>query len=270
MEDMKELFDRGIGVGKQIGAPVVLEGLGAPFAVVPANCTVHSLDAMQWLDRPRHTKESVQVRDAESFVAYLRRFERENTVVAVDLEHSEMRAIIDWHGPELPQHGHHQVVYQLVTDKAWQRWTANNNKFLDQAAFGDHCEENRYDITEPDAATILEMVRLVEGKTEVEWASGYRDKDGWRLKYSQQTKTTVGGQEVELFDKMTLTLNVFPCGQKFSMRARVRTKIVEGKLTLAYVLERPDLVLREAFDAETEYVSQRISSMVIQGRLRAL
>ncbi len=89
------------------------------------------------LPAPKRTKQNVIAHDVAGFIAYICKFKTEATALFAALEPKPMlKGIVDYHAPGAPSHCEHSVSCGMEHAEEWKRWTSNNNKKMDQKAFG--------------------------------------------------------------------------------------------------------------------------------------
>ncbi len=158
-------------------------------------------------------------------------------------------------GDAAPAWGEHNAELTLQTTPEWQRWIGHNGKLLAQETFAEFIEDNLSDIVRPDAASILEMAQGLQGKKNVSFKSGKNLRDGSiQLEYVEaievQGAATRRDDNFKLPDKFTLGIVPFVGANGVEIEARLRFRIGnDGKLSFAYILNRPFKLIEEAFNA---------------------
>lgn len=266
--------DAGVGyVAGQLASRTVEfhEQHGLPIAVIPDGQGGFQIQEYPgWLPHPRRVKAEVSARTPQSFVDYINRFGSPQTVVfatpprgTTDL--GSFRAVIDYHGVGadglLPRHGGHKVEFRPEATLPWTEWMAKHNTFLDQVAFTQFLEDHIPEIAAPPAAELVEVARHFEAHKSIQFKSAVRERSSSiSVQYEETVKETVAPGKAELPSELTLVLPVFEGGDAMPLNARVRFQIgTGGSLTLKYMLIRPDLVLRDAFDRAAEAIAQGLS-----------
>lgn len=242
----------------------VVNGYEIQAAVIPDDNHMESLEKFQFPDgrRPSRIKASVTASDAESFCKYFLDYRDDRSrVFANPIEHS-FNGVLDYHGTgeRHPEFLSHQVNLTLAYDERWALWFGKNEKAMTQAEFSEFIEDNRRDILRPDSATMLEVSRNLQATTEVNFASSTNLKNGQvQLRYEETVKAgvpTAGNMEVpEDFD---ILIPVFYGEAPVKITARLRFRIVQGKLSFHYKLYRPVEVVNDAFDKAVGSIRQQL------------
>ncbi len=267
--------------------------------------TIKSLEV--FAPNPKRTRASVRLFDVASFIHYLARFssplhlvvfgkasETGGAFVAfIDYHPAVVRPIeildpktgeegsisaqpLDWkdtagatYPDKMPQWGDHRVSLTLEVTPEWARWMAGDRKALSQEQFAEFIEDNLTDIIEPNAADLLDVAQMLQGKKTVTFKSGKRLGNGQSaLEYTEEIATTGGrtNDTLTVPEKFKLGLVPFVGGDGVEITGRLRYRISDGgKLSFIYVLDRPHLVIRNAFNAIRDRIEWECKTMVMIG-----
>jgi uncharacterized protein YfdQ (DUF2303 family) len=268
-----ETIETLLEVGKTIGAPFEVPGGNLPFAVIPQNCKLESLEKYkfnEYSEAPQRIKARVSVLDPDSFVEYYKLFADEQSRVFADEPNINVVGVLDYHKGEAassaPRWCQHRVILGLRASEQWNTWLGQNNKQQSQQQFSEFLEQNAIDIIKPAPASIVEVARDLQATTEVEFGAGFKNENGQtRLKYTETTKATVGGGEVAVPDRFTIEIPVFVGGQDVQLDALLRFRQREGKLTFWFTLVRPEEAKRAAFTAARDRIAEVLGIRIING-----
>lgn len=219
-------------------------------------------------ERPERIRGKVSVLDPESFIEYYNLFSDENSRVFAYEPEIKVMAVLDYHGARegSPRWGQHRVTLNLRPSEEWQRWTRSNNAQFTQQQFAEFLEQNSLDITNPAPASMMEVARDLNAKTDVEFGAGIRMGDGQvRFKYTETTTASVGAGQLAVPEQFTISLPVFIGGPRISMQALLRFRVKEGKLVIWYTLVRPEEVRRTAFLACRQQIADTLKIGIING-----
>jgi len=222
--------------------------------------------------RPGRKKGTVDAHDAPAFIAYLAKHALLETEVWADIAHQRLVAVInanqgaDNTGDQAGW-GDHRVHLVLRKTPAWTAWAANDKKYLTQSAFAEHVEERLPDFVAPSGAEMLELAQSFKANTKVGFESSRRLKSGeTTLEYREETTATAGKKgSIVIPDVFTLGLAPFDGTEGYKVNARFRYRINDGALLLGYVLERPEDILRSAFDDIVTAVDGGIAGTIWHG-----
>lgn len=267
--NVKQLLD----LGRQSSGPQVVAD-GIPYAVIPSDCKMVSLaDAIynKYRETPVRKQATVKVLDGASFIEYYNLFSDPNSRVFADETASRVLAILDYHGAGTdggPRWGEHRIQLDLRLSEEWLVWNGRNgqeNKFT-QMEFAEFIEDNTPDITTPDAATMLEMARTLEAKTEADFSSAIRLNNGQvQFTYSETVKGTYGSGKVEIPEEFLISIPVYVGSPRISIRARLRYRINSGKLAIWYDLLRVGEIERKAFMTVLQEIKDGLKVGIING-----
>jgi uncharacterized protein YfdQ (DUF2303 family) len=132
----------------------------------------------------------------------------------------------------------------------WKRWIGKNNVSLQQAEFALFLEENSRDIRSvegsPSGAQMLQMSLEFEANQDMRFKSAVRlQSGGVRMSFVQDDDNQTQAN-MQMFDQFSIGIPVFWNGDAYSMDARLRYRVRDGKLIFYYSLIRADKVLEAA------------------------
>lgn len=248
-----------------------VSGGNVPFVMVPEGYKVQMLpECLQndLRDRPHRVKQNVTVLDPASFINYYHLFADSNSRVFGDEANLAVSGIIDYHaaGDGAPRWCSHQVRLMLRKSEQWKIWETANNKKMTQVEFAEFLEQHSMDVSKPSPAEMMEIANDLQAHTEVEFGSGIRQQDGQvKFKYTESTKTSMGGGQVSVPDRFIIQTPPFVGGDVVPMEALLRFRVNGGKLQFWFTLIRPDAVIRTAFYAANAKISTDLSLTIIYG-----
>lgn len=239
------------------------EFAGVPFVIVPKD---HQLKLLDELVPPKvHVaKANVQAHDVHGFIDYINTFKLDNTRIFAALEPKpQLKAIVDYHAPTQPQLGAHIVHCAMQHSEEWKRWSGNNKTPMTQKEFGLFIEDNAKDVIKPSGGDLLEMALNFSSLRTVTFASGQRLQDGTvSFEFKEEEKTG----RIKLPPNIELALPVFRGDDAaYKVSARLKYQLKEGQLAIWYELERPDLVIDDAYKHVIEDVAQQTGIEVFRG-----
>lgn len=227
------------------------------------------LDTLSLRDRPTRKAGTATLADATSFIEYVKKHElATETEIFADLEKASVAAVINSHASDEAGWGDHRATLVLAYTPAWQAWTKSDRKMLGQVEFAEHIEDRVVDIVRPSGAEMLELAQTFQAKTKVSFESSKRLASGeQQLQYVEESTASAGRKgDITIPDTFDLGLAPYVGGAPFKVTARLRYRMTEGTLRLGYFLDRPEDVLRAAFEAVVESIAQGVSSPVFIGR----
>lgn len=262
-EDYQAIIDAGQNLGQPKAAG---DGL---YAVIPEGSTVEDLE--RFLDAPIRARATVTAKTAETFSAYVNRFKilggaAPKTAVFADQEKFTLVGIIDYHGFGEPAFREHRVSYTAPRSLEWQTWKGKNGQTMSQTDFARFIEDNVVDIRSPAGAEVLEVSRGLQAKSSVEFASAIRLSDGsQQFTYAETIDGSTAKGTMKVPEEFTLGIPVFFGGQAYSVVARLRYRIKEGKLVLWYDLYRPEYIEKDAFEQIVADVGEKTGIEIWHG-----
>ena len=266
----KETLLELVKLGRQaVNAQEVPDG-NTPYAVIPDDCKVEDLSRFRYNDhaaRPERIRANVNVLDVQSFAEYYRAYaDAASRVFAFEPE-AKVVAILDYHEDgKSPRWSQHRLTLNLRKSDEWNVWVARNNKQFTQMEFAEFLEQNGMDIVDPSPASMVEVARDLEAKSEVEFGGGARTSNGQiRFKYSETIKGSMANGAMEVPEQFRIGIPVFLGGEIVQLAALLRYRVQNGKLVLWYTLVRSDAAVREAFLAARDDIAEAIEVTIING-----
>ena len=242
--------------------------------VVPAGASSVVIDTEKLREytqsTPRRKKGAVALTTPASLAQYVNAHKGDGTEVYADWRQRRATAVLNDHGVRAGW-GDHRAVLTLMATPEWTAWTALDSKWLSQEDFAEHILDTASDVVSPSAADLMEMAETFVATKSVNFKSGSRLRDGQRqLTYVEVIEAQAGpAGNVTIPESILLRLAPFDGAEPVEMGARIRYRINDGALRLGYVLDRPDLVLREAFADVVAGVEEQTGITALWGTPRS-
>ncbi|MEY9876581.1 uncharacterized protein YfdQ (DUF2303 family) [Streptacidiphilus sp. MAP12-33] len=231
---------------------------------------VHKVDLTgdEYRTAPARKTGTTRVWDVPSFFEYFGKHCDEHSEVYADAQRLAVTAVLDAHRPDAARWGGHRLVLELRKTPEWQAWMAHHGRLLSQTEFAEHLEDHCAELVAPPAAEMLEVAQSIQAATKVDFKSGTRLASGQRqLEYVETVQARAGQKgQLTIPDTFEIGLVPFEGSAPYRVTARFRYRIEgEGQLKLGYRLDRPDNVLRAAFDDVVGDLQSRIDYQVMNG-----
>lgn len=246
------------------------DGILAASALVPDGYSMQHLPWERSHPRPFAKRAERTFNDVRSFVEYVTTHAvAGETAVFVtptsSYSRASVEAVIDDHGKDEAGWGDHRADLDLPTSRQLATWKGYDGKYLGQIEFGEFIEANLADIVEPDAATLLEIVTTLQSTNKVAFESAVRLDNGQvQVKYHEDVSATAGkAGELQIPQTFTIAVPVFEYGVRYAIKARLRYRVREAKLTLAYVLDRVADIERDALATGDESVLNQLRKQLV-------
>lgn len=274
-------IDAAILAGIELARPNPLPAAEGRFftQVVPAGAKVqvHDLAQMQQAlaDHPHRKSGVVHVHDAESFIGYLAKHGLAASEVWADSARSGLVGVINAHAEAdnfldegLAGHADHRVNLELLHSDEWKIWTASDKKWMNQADFAEHLEDNAINVVDPDAATMLEIAQSFQATRSADFKAGVRTSSGLVTLRFEETESARAGEsgDLEIPTTFTVFLAPFVGADPVEVTARFRYRINGGNLFLSYALLNPGDISRGVFTTIVERVRASVPQPVYSGR----
>lgn len=227
-------------------------------------------DDAEYAHKPRRKEGTYRVHDARSFVAYLEKHADPDSEVWADAVAARIVGVLDAHqtnaalsdGPGA-RHEQHRVEYAVLLTDAWKAWKALDGQLLEQTALAEHFESRSIDIIKPAAAEMLELAQSFHATTSSSFESSKRLSDGQAQFEHRETIDASAGKKGQLTipASFELALKPFEGADPFKVTARFRYRITSGHLRIGYKLDRPEDVLRQAFQTVVDNVEEGLGGL---------
>jgi uncharacterized protein YfdQ (DUF2303 family) len=269
---MKNITETDSGLMAALHALRAFKLDGVPVAAVPPDFKLESL--RKFYEFPADDAGTVGVHTLSSLADYVSHHASANSAIFASRDCALVCGVIDWHtagGPPSERAGwaRHRVEYKLEHTPEWKAWTGINGKAMSQDAFAEFLEENLPDIIEPAGASVLETASTLSGKRNVQFLSS-RNLGNGDVGLMWKEETDAGGGvngDTKVPAELKLKLPVYRGAEKattFDVKAFLRYRIREGKLTFEVKLWRPEKAIELAFDEVAAALASELNARELQ------
>lgn len=203
-------------------------------------------------DAPRRkigTVKVFNVQSLNSFIAHNK--DAGNIVIYCDSNtHAPMiTAVLNDNGDTGPGKRDFRCVVEFRKTPEWIKWLNIDGKYLPQVDFAEFVEENMADIAEPLGAQMLEICTYLDATRSVDFKSAINLSNG-NIQFTnvENINASVSSSQIAVPTEFTLGIAPIQGSPRFSIKARFRYRLVEGKLKLGLKLLRTEEVMAEVFD----------------------
>lgn len=232
--------------------PKPLDTAAVYSVVLPANAQHKLIDGEKYLPAPTRKKGAVAFIDGGSLARYAKAHDAGDGSSAfyADPDALTVTAVLNGHRTDAPGWGDHRATLTLRLTPEWKHWVALNGQLVDQVKFSEHIEDGLAEIVDPPGAEMLELAQTFQANTKVAFKSFRQLDNGQRQVSYEETIDAKAGTKgnITIPPRFQLGLAPFEGAEPFRVDARLRFRIREGDLKIGYVLDRPDVVIRSAFD----------------------
>jgi uncharacterized protein YfdQ (DUF2303 family) len=235
------------------------DGAARRRVALPPGWALKEYDDSKLLAAPLRKTARVRLRDADSFIDYVKRHgSLTNATVWCLADYAagkvDFTAIINDNGddPDKAAWRDHLAAYQPAFSEEWRRWVGKNKQPFTQAEFAAFIEENLKDIASPDGSNLpagsamLAMALQFESTQDMRFKSAIRLQNGGVNMSFVQDDNDQTLQQMAMFERFAVGIPVFWNGDAYQVDARLRYRQRDGKLTFWFELVRSDKVLEAA------------------------
>lgn len=206
---------------------------------------------------PRRKHGTVQLADLASFnvfvadqgapdTAYIYADPDARTLTAVLNDHAKVGGTAGWRDL--------RAVYKAEMSREFDTWMRNNKVPMEQESFAIFLEDNIADVCDPSGDTLLAIALTLQAKTEVNFSSHRRLDNGQvQFIYTENIEARAQGGSIEIPREFTIGLRLFKNGDGYKVHARLKYRLLSGKVKFWYELDRPENAIEDAFQA---YIDQ--------------
>lgn len=215
-------------------------------------------------DRPFRTRRTTTLGDVDSFLAYLARYWRPDESVAYRTGQLRVVAIVDGDPVGIDgvaAWGSHKAALTLRLSDRLTPWRENDRQLLAQQSFVEFLEDHIGDVTDPDAADLIELVQWLSGHTQTSWSSAISTKDGARRLTWEESMTAGGkvrqGGSQDIPGEMTIRVPLFQndrAPEYVDIAARLRIRVRDGQVRLGFILDNLDTLIEYRMDWVIEII----------------
>lgn len=249
-----DLVEKLVQLGGTI-KPQVLQtpnGESDPFILVPQGAGILNLASVC---PPQRIEKTVRLQDVESFCAYVKRFQTEDSLIFCNLaaEGCTFLAVLDYHGAApalIPHYCKHIARYDSITTPEWAAIRGNSGVQFNQVNFATFLEDNQKLFVNPKGAELLELIKTLHGHRNARFNTSLRlDNGAFSVQYDEDVvvkgSSVSKGGEFNLPDKIHAAMKVFVGGDNWEVTARLKTRCEARTLTIWYEIIGRDEILRE-------------------------
>lgn len=254
-----------VDVTREACDPSTLDPTVPQAFVIPTDAKLEIPDLSAWREAPVRETGIYRPASVEAFTQYVTWQDVPNqTTVWVHPTSGKVEAVFDDNGVE-PGYRQHRALLQLSPTPEWLYWTNKDGDMLGQEAFAEHIEGGLEEIATPDGADMLEIAQNFHASKEGTFRQSTRLASGeQRLQYDETIAATAGKTgELTVPTVILLAIAPFYGEDRYKLTARLRFRLSGGKLTLGYVLDRPESIQRDALEGIAERLADTFDRVFV-------
>ena len=182
----------------------------------------------------------------ESWCAFVQRFSLDSVTPLLVWSQTGLRAILDYGEMDAPGRRRAVAEHPFQRTRQWDAWQriASGNA-IGQKQLIEALEDHRQDIRDPDAATMVGLIRMLRANVNVEAEAELETNGNTRLSYRRQTSTSVELPQILTIGIPVLKGHTAPDGHgvegpvRYAIEVLVRVDVLDGG-KLAFRLSMPN------------------------------
>lgn len=239
-EVVRELAAATVGVQK-------VTPFAVPHAVVPSGYEINSLE--RFLPAPLSIGFQPKFVEPESFNRYVNEHKSDNTRIYSNEASGVVVGVIDHVAKDSPSWMKHRPTLILTHTPEWTAWIGANRKQFSQVEFAEFLEEHAGEISEPTAASMMDVALSLKAKNDVAFSSAVRLDNGQAsLAYEENIRGQTGTGNIDIPTRFKLIVPVFKGVAPFVLDALLRWRFTKEKgVTFHYVIQKWEKAKEQSF-----------------------
>lgn len=246
------------------------------YALAPEGTTEIMIDPTIYLpdftESPRRATGTYEPATVAAFIDFVKTHaDPAATTIWVPVTRGPIIAVLNDHASDetspvtVPGWGDHRAFLQLTTTPEWEHWLKLHGQMVEQEEFAEHIEEGLEEVVLPDGADLLEVAQSIQASFGGRFKKSHRLQDGRvQMEYTEEVDASAGETgHLTIPREILLAIAPFAGEDAYRIPARFRYRINGGKLALGYKLDRPELVLRDAFQGIAERLKEQFPRVYV-------
>lgn len=204
---------------------------------------------------PRRKQGTVNLSDLASFNVFVAdQGDPRTTYIYANPEARSLTAVLNDHShvdvdaPGAAGWRDQRAIYTAELSREFATWLKNDKTPMEQEAFAIFLEDNISDVCEPSGETLLQIALSLQAKTSVDFSTARRLDNGQvQLTYTEVIDARAGGGSIEIPREFVLGVRLFKNADAYRVRARLKYRLLSGKVKFWYELDRADNAIEDAF-----------------------
>jgi uncharacterized protein YfdQ (DUF2303 family) len=161
----------------------------------------------------------------------------------------------------------HRIQLALRSTVAWRVWLDFAGKWHNQIEFAEFIEDRLGDITNPSGADVMELATSLEATSSGSFKSAVSLSSGSRTLQFEETVQAKAGQtgQLEIPKEIEIAISPYEGVDPYRVTCRFRYRIRNGTLSLGLWIDRPEDVVKAAFDGIVDELAQATGTTVLRG-----
>lgn len=243
MENNQIEFTAALEAGKLLAKGEVIEIQGVPHYLAPDG-TKEDLECL--MECPTRNRGHELFNHLPSFIERTNKLKSDSSIIKASPERTGILKIetnLNATTSDNPQWGDWKLFCQLAFQPEWNVWAGDSLK-LNQDGFIEFLQEHGDDITEPDGASLIELIQDLSASEGSECQSFSRsfDKTG-RVTYKQKV---TGSDGAEIPAKLAIRVPIWTEDEKYEATVLVQAKVRDAQPVFVLKVKNPEKVVLQA------------------------
>lgn len=229
---------------------------------------------------PGFVRQRVVLDNRQSLITYANRFKLDQSILLANIDANQISARLDYHDETRPvddagdgvariegiaRHDAHIATLQLRESEPFKAWSEFNGELHSQMDFAAFLEENAEDVTAPDGASLLEIVKDLQLVRDEKFAGRVDLTSGdLGLRFESDTKQV---QTVHLPKTITLNMPIWAGEPAIDIVCRLRWRQLGGQAALGIEMKRIEHIKLGLFGEIAAGIAEATGLPVMAGRI---
>ena len=251
--------------------------------------TVSSIKKLldEYRTEPERRTGTAKLTTVESFIAHVKRFADNASVVFASAEPLALVAVLDYHergSAGRPRFGTHRSVYEFPISDEWTAWQGSDGKAMPQGDFARFIEDRLADVADPakvgprgkefldlfrvqlaSASKLLELSRGLTVHVGEKTTNAINPATGETTMHFVAEHTEKSGEAVKVPGAFLIGIPVFRGGELYQLPVRLRYRVQSGQVLWFYNLHRVEAVWDAAIDDACDQVAKATGLPLLHG-----
>jgi uncharacterized protein YfdQ (DUF2303 family) len=217
---------------------------------------------------PNRKRGTAQLKSVASLLAYCKDQNAATTaIIYADPDATKITAVFNDHRGTYAGWRDHRAEYKAEYTPEFYKWLKASKVQMDQTTFAEFIEDNFADIAEPAAQTMLDVATTLQVKTDIQFRSAKRLQDGQvQLGYVETLDAKAGADGALTIPKeFKIGVRIFKNGAGYFIKARLKYRVGGGNGKFWFELDRPEVVIEDAFKGYVDTVTAESGYQVLLG-----
>lgn len=271
----KVILDAGKLIGSGIKASATVVGCNGevPAVIIPQDWKIQTYP--ETMPTPLRKTGTVKLDNADSFIRFYNDHKDSSSVIFTDADTTGQRGavftgILNYHGSneDEPAFGDFRCVYAAQLSPDWNKWLTRSKNAMNHMQFLEHLDDCQDMIVEPAGASLLELIRDLEGTVGGSFKSALNLHNGsMDIHYSEEVKAgDPRDAAVQVPVELVVSIQPFDFGAAYRMKNKLRYRVANKAISFGYEPVKPELIILDAVNDQVKNIEKNCGVTPFYGK----